>query len=158
MRIWDRETAARISYRKVVIAEERRTSDAIAAIARARTSRGIDLRAVELSDAWKRAEAMIAEHEFNLVSANEERIMLSPRATEEGWAQRLEADVSSHRRAVTEAKAAALFQTGRELREVRATILESSTNASDAASKLEQLTAALVHDKSYSWMVRACEA
>ena len=69
----------------------------------------IDGRIRLLEAEWARACDIIAEQEFNLVSTQNERVKLSPRAVEQGWSERLDEDVSHHRAAVTETKARALF-------------------------------------------------
>jgi hypothetical protein len=65
---------------------------------------------------WRRSCDVIAEQEFNLLCTQEERVRLSPRAVEQGWAEQLDCDVRNHRLAVTDSKAEALFQVRRAAR------------------------------------------
>jgi hypothetical protein len=74
-----------------------------------------------LESRWRQAADVIAEQEFNLLCTQEERVRLSPRAVEQGWAEQLDSDVRNHRLAVTDSKAEALFQVRRRRRRRRRT-------------------------------------
>lgn len=63
-----------------------------------------------LTGDWGAACEFIARKEFDLVSLQNERVKLSPRAIEEGWSAQLDADVRQNRAWVTEGKERALFE------------------------------------------------
>ena len=58
---------------------------------------------------WDEACDFIAQKEYDLVTLQDERVKLSPRAIEHGWSLQLDADVKQNRQWVTEGKEKALF-------------------------------------------------
>ena len=63
----------------------------------------------KLEHDWNAACDFIAHKEFDLVTLQNERIKLTPRAIEHGWSLQLDADVKQNRHWVTEGKERALF-------------------------------------------------
>lgn len=68
---------------------------------------------------WGRACDDIATIEFDLVSLQNERLKLSPRAVQQGWVKELDSNVAAYRKKLTAAKANGLFEVASALRTMR---------------------------------------
>jgi hypothetical protein len=110
--LWDRETRSREMWMSMLRSEQRWVDSEIERRVKARAREAVDeqLKVAELE--WRKACDKVALYEFDLVSLENERVKLSPRAIQQGWAVQLRQDVEQHRDWVTESKAKALFEAG----------------------------------------------
>lgn len=108
--LWDRETRSRETWMAILRSEQRWADSEIERRVKLRTREALDdhVRVAELE--WRKLCDQVALYEFDLVSLENERLKLSPRAVQQGWAVQLKEDTEQHREWVTDFKSKALFE------------------------------------------------
>lgn len=117
--LWQRETGSRQQWMAMLRAEENWVDREIQRRVKARAKENLETQIARRQHEWAKACDEVMLFEYDLLSLHNERIKLSPRAIQQGWATQLKDDVDQHRKWVTKAKARALFLTARSLRTLK---------------------------------------
>jgi hypothetical protein len=117
--LWDRETRARETWMGIIRGEQHWLDKEIERRVKQRTREALDEQVKVADLEWRKVCDQVALYEFDLVSIEHERLKLSPRAVQQGWAEQLLSDSEQHREWVTEYKARALFEAGAKFRALR---------------------------------------
>ncbi|KAA0159602.1 hypothetical protein FNF28_05806 [Cafeteria roenbergensis] len=149
--LWDRETRSRETWMAILRSEQRWADSEIERRVKLRTREALDdhVRVAELE--WRKQCDQVALYEFDLVSLENERLKLSPRAVQQGWAVQLKEDTEQHREWVSDFKSKALFEGALRHRTLRDRRDKADAAAADLLALRRELETRWLDERNALW-------
>eukprot|EP00752_Nemacystus_decipiens_P005346 g4847.t1 len=116
--IWARSMASRLDFLRVLAAEEEWERENMEITQRRSRRMMLEERLEDAVKAEAAAHAVVFELESNEQELKTQRMMLSPRALEQGWKEELDSNIGQHKDWITMRKLEAVFDAGLPAREL----------------------------------------